>query len=385
MPPITLLSHGFQAEYEIGFANGLAHNGADVLLLGSDKTLRSRLVKSVQLLNLRGSQDSGRPRFIKLFNLLRYIGSYLVFLVRTRGRVVHVNGLFSTRSSLVSLLEAWLTRICAGAYFLTVHDVLPHDADTFFNRRIYRMLYGAPGTLVVHTQRVADRLTNEFGVDRRRIVVIEHGIDRFFVPEPALRASFRTVRFIPETARVALLFGQIMRYKGVDLLLDAFRQMGSDDPLHLVIVGKCFDAELLQELHQTIAAHPCRARIHWDNRFIPEAEIPAVMAGADFVVLPYRRIDQSGVLFMALSTGLPLVVSDVGALAAYVPPEVGETVIPENADALAAAMLRLTTRLATLSRDEIIAYAQRFAWKNTVQPLLERYGAGAAPAWHQAH
>ena len=308
-----------------------------------------------------------------------------MFLSRTRGRVVHVNGLFSTRSSLVSLLEEWLTRICAGAYFLTVHDVLPHDADTFFNRRIYRMLYSAPGTLVVHTPRVADRLTNEFGVDRRRIVVIEHGIDRFFVPEPALRASFRTVRFIPETARVALLFGQIMRYKGVDLLLDAFRQMGGDDPLHLVIVGKCFDAELLQELHQTIAAHPYRARIHWDNRFIAEAEISAVMAGADFVVLPYRRIDQRGVLFMALSTGLPLVVTDVGALAAYVPPEVGETAMPENADALAAAMLRLTLRLATLSREDIIAYAQRFAWKNTVQPLLERYGAGAAPVWHQAH
>lgn len=382
MPSVTLLSHGFQAEYEIGFANGLAHNGVDVLLIGSDNTLQSRRAAGLEILNLRGSQDSHRSRPAKVFNLVRYVFSYLAFILRTRERVVHVSGLFSTRSALVSLLEAWLTRLCAGPYFLTVHDVLPHDGDTTFNRWVYRLLYRAPGTLVVHTRRVAERLRGEFGVASRRIVVAEHGIDRFPEPAPALRNDFRAARAIPATARVALFFGQIMRYKGVDLLLDALERIGADEPLHLVIVGKCFDPALLAELQAHVSTHPFRARIHWDNRFIPQAEIAAAMASADFVVLPYRQIDQSGVLFMALSTGLPLVVAQVGTLADYVPPEAGETVAPDNADALAAAMLRLCNRLATMSREGILAYAQRFAWKNTVQPLLASYCVAAAPASH---
>ena len=370
---VTLLSHGFQSEYEIGFANGLARNGVDVLLIGSDNTQTARSDAGVKILNLRGSQDAGRSKLAKLINVSRYVCSYLWFLARSRGRVVHLNGLFSTRFSLVSLLEAWLTRLAAGPYVLTVHDVLPHDGDTAFNRWAYRWLYRAPGTLVAHTCRVAGRLGHEFNVARHRIVVAEHGIDRFFDPAPALRGRVRAAQAIPPDATVALFFGKIMRYKGVDLLLEAFERIGNDQRLHLALVGKCFDPVLLDELHAHIARHPFRARIHWENQFIAEAEIPAVMASADFVVLPYRHIDQSGVLFMALSSGTPLVVAEVGTLAAYVPPAVGETVAPDDADALAAAMARLMARLPTIAPSSVVAHARKYAWENTVQPLLAVY------------
>ena len=40
--------------------------------------------------------------------------------------------------------------------------------------------------------------------------------------------------------------------------------------------------------------------------------VAGLFARADLVVLPYREIDQSGVLFTALAFGKPLLVSDVG-------------------------------------------------------------------------
>ena len=377
---VTLLSHGFQSEYEIGFANGLAHNGVDVLLIGSDNTQAARSVAGVKILNLRGSQDARRSKFAKSFNLFRYISSYLMFLARSRGRVVHLNGLFTTRVSLVSLLEAWLTRLAVGPYVLTVHDVLPHDGDTPFNRWVYRLLYRAPRTFLAHTRRVAERLGREFDVPSHRIVVAEHGIDRFLEPAPALRNQRRAEQGIPADATVALFFGKIMRYKGVDYLLEAFERIGGDSHLHLAIVGKCFDPGLLEELQARISRHPFRTRIHWDNQFIAEAEIPAVMASADFVVLPYRHIDQSGVLFMALSSGTPLVVTDVGTLADYVPPAVGETVPPGDADALATAMARLIGRLSGIAPETVVAHARNYAWESTLQPLLPVYAAVAASA-----
>ena len=166
---VTLLSHGFQSEYEIGFANSLARNGVDVLLIGSDNTQTTRAAAGLKMLNLRGSQDSRRAAVAKSINLARYIFSYLFFLARSRGRIIHLSGLFNTRVSLISLIEAWLTRLCAGPYILTAHDVLPHDGDTRWNRWVYRWLYRAPGFFVAHTWRVAERLTREFGVAADRI------------------------------------------------------------------------------------------------------------------------------------------------------------------------------------------------------------------------
>ena len=53
-------------------------------------------------------------------------------------------------------------------------------------------------------------------------------------------------------------------------------------------------------------------RITWDLRFVPEAEVPAVLARARVVALPYRWIEGSGVLATALAQGVPPVVTAVG-------------------------------------------------------------------------
>ena len=133
---VTLLSHGFQSEYEIGFANSLARNGVDVLLIGSDNTQTTRAAATLKILNLRGSQDPRRPRLAKAWNVVRYILAYLAYLAAQRGAHVHLIGMFTTGSTALSLLEAWLTRLVAGRYVLTVHNLLPHDRHGRANQAI---------------------------------------------------------------------------------------------------------------------------------------------------------------------------------------------------------------------------------------------------------
>ena len=89
-----------------------------------------------------------------------------------------------------------------------------------------------------------------------------------------------------------LCFGLMRPYKGIDLLLDAWRDI---DDAELWIAGMPkFDISPLRR------AAP--ANVRFVTRFVGDAELPAYFQRADLVVLPYREIDQSGVLFTALGS-----------------------------------------------------------------------------------
>ena len=104
---------------------------------------------------------------------------------------------------------------------------------------------------------------------------------------------------------VILAFGLIRPYKGTDVLLEAFARV---EGAELWIVGMPrMPMEPLREL-----AERAPGRVRFIDRFVTDPEIPAFMRRADVVVLPYRNIEQSGVLYTALAFGRPLVLSDVG-------------------------------------------------------------------------
>jgi glycosyltransferase involved in cell wall biosynthesis len=371
MPDVILLSHGFASEYEIAFANGLARNGVDVLLIGSDNTLTDRAVPGVKVVNLRGPQSPSRPTAAKVYNMLRYMVAYLTFLARKRGHPVHVTGMFSTFKTPVTLAEAWLTRLVVGPYVLTVHNLLPHDEHTAFNQLAYRWIYRAPRILMVHTDRMARELQRNFGVAPSRILVVEHGFDHPIAHDPVARTVWRQRNGIAEDAGVVLFFGQIAPYKGLNLLLQAFARVGADRMRHLVIAGKCIDSRLQKELENAIRNHPHAARIHWLDEFVPHGEVPSLIHAADCLAMPYRYIDQSGVLLLALSSGLPIVATDVGSIREYVSPGIGEVVPVGDVDAFASALDRVVSRRGGAWRNGLIA--TRLEWRSTVKPLVSAY------------
>jgi glycosyltransferase involved in cell wall biosynthesis len=176
---------------------------------------------------------------------------------------------------------------------------------------------------------------------------------------------------------VVLFFGNLERYKGLDILLRAFDQIGPRLPLRLVIAGRCADARLRAEISEQIEASPNRASIQWLDGFVPDEEVASVFHAADVLVMPYRAIDQSGVIFMAMATGLPIVASDVGSLRTYVSPEIGMVVPPCDVDALADAVESVVSR----PRPNVVALptTMRLLWSSTVQPLLPVYERLARP------
>jgi glycosyltransferase involved in cell wall biosynthesis len=133
-------------------------------------------------------------------------------------------------------------------------------------------------------------------------------------------------------------------YKGIDVLLEAWSRADLPPGAELWITGRQrMDVSALQ------AASPPSVR--WITRFVSDAELAGLFRAADLAVLPYREIDQSGVLFTALAFGTPLLLTAVGGFPEVAATGAAELVAPGDPDALAQALTALLAdpaRLATL-------------------------------------
>lgn len=268
--------------------------------------------------------------------------------------VQHVDGL---------LLPAHRTP--AGAtrpLVLTAHDVLPREARPG-RRRAQRRLYDRFDAVVVHSQHGRTRLTRELGVDPARVHVIPHGVF-------AHLASLAPAAEPPPTGErpVVLCFGLIRPYKGVDLLLDAWRGI---DGAELWIVGAP-----RMDLAPLVAAAP--AGVRFVTRFVSDAQLAAYFRRAALVVLPYRDIDQSGVLFTALAFGKPLLLSDVGGFPEIAAAGAARTFPAGDAAALHDALRALlddgAVRHALAARAAALA-AGELSWRAVAQRTLALYRA----------
>jgi len=117
--------------------------------------------------------------------------------------------------------------------------------------------------------------------------------------------------------KVILFFGRIRPYKGIEYLLDAFRLLLADEQTkyRLIVAGeaKKGSEEYLDEIQQSVKRDFDHGQVILRIQFIPDEEMELYFKGADVLVLPYKEIFQSGVLFLAYSFGLPVVATDVGS------------------------------------------------------------------------
>ena len=198
---------------------------------------------------------------------------------------------------------------------LTAHDVLPREprpGQLAGQRALYERMDG----IVVHSSHGAARLRDELGLDPERVHVIPHGVlSGLDVPGEA--------PFPKPDKPVVLCFGLLRPYKGVDVLIDAWRAAAPDAELWVIGMPR-MDVSFIHGPNVRTAL-----------RFVSGAELAGAFRAADLVVLPYREIDQSGVLFTALAFGKPVLATSVGGFAEI--PGV-ELVPPGDPDALATAL-----------------------------------------------
>jgi glycosyltransferase involved in cell wall biosynthesis len=169
--------------------------------------------------------------------------------------------------------------------------------------------------------------------------------------------------------KVALFLGLIRSYKGVDLLIEAISRQPAGSDWLLLVVGEPW-GKLGTALQRQVRDLGVEARVRMHLGWLPETEVPAVLAAADLLVLPYRSGSQSAVAPLALAAGLPVLSTRVGGLPEVVQDGVnGVLVEPGSVDALVAAFEELTPgRIRELSQGAI-ASRSRLTWDGYAEAL----------------
>lgn len=187
----------------------------------------------------------------------------------------------------------------------TMHWRLP-EAGSRIGRALSALL-AEMDAIVVHSEHGAERLQADFGVPEERLEAIPHGSFDYLTNQPDEAPLPEELRAVE--GPVVLAFGLVRPYKGTDVLIEAFNRVAGDfGGAELWVVG--MPRMPMEPLRDAASRSP--GTVRFVERFVTDREIPAFMRRADLVALPYRNIEQSGVLYTALAFGRPLLLSDVG-------------------------------------------------------------------------
>lgn len=240
------------------------------------------------------------PSLIRAVRFLRSFRPDVIVFQWWTGTVLH--------SYLVLCLVARLSGIKVVIEFHEVQDTgeAQHRWAALYCRKLIKPLLRRTDGVVVHSRfdRVALRSTYDLGDVPDEVVL--HGPfdhhDAGAVAAPRPRAAGDACRL--------LFFGTIRPYKGLEDLVQAFGQLPSQ--FTLTIVGETWEGWTRPA--EMVADSAARDRITFVNRYVADSEVDDFFAAADVVVLPYRRSSASGPLHIAMSHGLPVVVTAVGGL-----------------------------------------------------------------------
>ena len=270
---------------------------------------------------------STQPKARKAMQLARALDPARDFLERFQPDVVHAQG------TVLPVIERFLYRGLTTATVCTVHDARAHERRPWLGS--FSGFYGGFDRLICHSESTKQKVIA--ALPGARIDVVPHGVYSPLASTLPEMAAARGQLQLPSGSRVALFFGFIRRYKGLDLFLDAIRAARSDghDLIGLVAGRPLYDIGQRME----------RARrdglpVAWHLRFIAKDEIATFFAAADVVALPYVDTSDSGAFELAAAFRKPVVVTNAGGLAeAFARYGYGALVPERSAPAVARALM----------------------------------------------
>jgi glycosyltransferase involved in cell wall biosynthesis len=280
-------------------------------------------------------------RGLKLFEAILNLSALTVRFMFSRPDVVHVQYLPMLKWQLP--LDFWFIEFCrkrGSKIMLTVHDLLPHDTGDA-HRKTFDQLYHAVDGIICHSDHIKMRLETEFAVPGEKISVIPHGPFFYDLPASGLQHTLPSFGIKPEEVLV-LWQGIIFPYKGIDLLLQAWREVEAKNEDAFLVIAGTGATELLEQIRgQVMQLGLKRVTLHF--RFISTEELVTLYRAAGVVVYPYRAITTSGALATGLALGKAIVASDLAVFRELLTN--GENALlvdPQDPHELAGALIKLT-------------------------------------------
>jgi glycosyltransferase involved in cell wall biosynthesis len=294
-------------------------DGSEVLMTAQCEFFRfSQRDRKLVCKDFRGFLEWYRPTVVHLHHyvhlgieLIREIKNYsrqvpVVLTLHEYLAICHHNGqMVKTKSD--ELCRRASPAACHGCF----PEIGPHD---FFLRELFlKGFLSLVDTFVSPSQFLVERYVS-WGLPRDKFVVVENGLDS---QEPA---APRPIEAGELRGRFAF-FGQISRYKGLHVLLEAMellpaRFRSGVERITLDVHGThlAWQAQEYQErIHSLFDRTRRSVRMH--GRYQRE-DLPALMRGIDWVIVPSIWWENSPLVIQeALAHGRPVICSDIGGMA----------------------------------------------------------------------
>jgi len=390
---ISLLTGCKDKPYVFGLARALALKGVHLDVIGSDEidSPEFHRAENLRFLNFRTSYESDANFAHKLWNVLAYYATLVRYVARSSPAILHIlwNDKFEFFDRTILMLYY---KILGKRIALTAHNVNQgkRDAnDSWFNRVTLKIQYRCCDHIFVHTQKMKEELCEQFAVAADAVSVVRFPINNA-LPDTELTSAEAKRRLGLRNGEWAILFfGRIRPYKGVQHLLAAFRVLlaKGKSNYRLIVAGEPIKGceSYLREVQSSVEKNLAQ-QIIWRAQFIPDADVEMYLKAADVLVLPYKEIFQSGVLFLAYAFGLPVIATDVGSFREeIVEGSTGFLCKPEDPEDMARAIENYFAsdlfRDLSVRRQEIKDYANtRHSWHAVAEVTCSVYanlGRGA--------
>ena len=226
-----------------------------------------------------------------------------------------------------------------GKVIWTVHNEMPHDIDSdterehFISNRAF--ICEMADVIHVHSEYAQQYLIKSFEVQQDKIVVIPHPSYVEWYCSDIEKRTFRE-------KKVFLLFGSIRKYKGFDLIVEAFSKVSSPNRIdHFHIAGNGADAIDRNEINGI--------KLKLRSGYIDDDTVPSYFESADYAIFGFSSILTSGSLMLALTFGLPPIAPAHPSIKESLPAELHDLLYePDNSDDFA----RVIDYATSLSADE---------------------------------
>ena len=316
---VALLTGGRDAPYAYGMTMALSAQGIQLDVIGGDSTDFPAFHRSpgIRYLNLRGDQSRDAGLMAKIVRVLRYYARLIRYAAGAKPKIFHIlwnNKLYFLDRTLLMLYYKILGKKLA----FTAHNInagVRDSTDSVVNRLTLKIQYRLADHIFVHTEKMKSELIRDFDVRESAITVIPFGINNS-VPNTRLTAIEAKQRLgIGRNEKTVLFFGVITPYKGLEYLTEAFQSLLAQDAnFRLIVAGKPDKCDAYWGPIREQLVKVQNGRVLLRDEFIPDEDTEVYFKAADVLVLPYKHIYQSGVLFLGHSFGLPVLAADVGSL-----------------------------------------------------------------------
>jgi glycosyltransferase involved in cell wall biosynthesis len=284
--------------------------------------------------------------FLRIFKILRKIKPHIVHI---QHEYFLYGGVFS---AILFPLLILLSRVVSYKVVVTFHGVLPLKLldDSKFREEngiegplwllkiglliVTKLISSLAHAVVVHGPLLQENLVGSYGVDRKKVIVIPHGV--YEIELTAWKDAKRKLGL--QNKKIILFFGYLTGYKGLDLLIEAFGYIIRKIPEVVLIIAGGEHPRLKDSPNYRKYLEDLKAKARGISKniiftgFVPENEIPLYFSAADLVVFPYKFATSIGPLSIVCSYRKPFLVSETLKKAFNFPDEIA---FKENPTSLA--------------------------------------------------